>query len=94
MKLNEEVQRRTGEIRKKLEKERDLQIEVVINKITEENVDLEKKIAEKFEARIDQINLSHREEIKALKKDLAYFEDQHAKTTLSKNNIQENIQVK
>jgi len=54
---------------------------------------LEKKIAEKFESRIDQINLSHREEIKALKKDLAYFEDQHAKTTLSKNNIQENIQV-
>jgi len=40
------------------------------------------------------MNLSHREEIKALKKDLAYFEDQHAKTTVSKNNIQENIQVK
>lgn len=48
---------------------------------------MEKKIGAKFESRIDQINLSHREEIKQLKKDLSYYEDLNAKTSVSKNQI-------
>ncbi|KAL4483844.1 hypothetical protein ABPG72_006219 [Tetrahymena utriculariae] len=92
-KQNDELTKKTSEIRKKLEKERDFQIEVVISKITEENVNLEKQIASKYEQRISQLQQEHRSEIKELKRELSYYEDQNAQTSLSKNQIKENMET-
>jgi hypothetical protein len=43
-------------MRRKLEKERDLSIEVIIAKITEENEALEKNLQAKFDAKISSLN--------------------------------------
>lgn len=60
-----------------------MQIEVIINKITEENTDADKQIAAKYELKMSQLQSEHLREVKELKRELSYFEDQKAKTSIT-----------
>lgn len=74
-KITEDMQKKGKETQRRLEKERDLQIEVIIAKFTEETEGAEKGVEKKLSKRIQQLQAQHKEDIQRLKAELEKSEE-------------------
>ena len=92
-KLKEEFDEKLKKMRSQLERERDEQIEVIISKLGEENVDADFEVKKRYEKRIDEMKEFHEEEFKKLKREIYVLESQIKEHEAANEAVGGNLQV-
>jgi len=91
--LKAEYETKLKEIKIALEKDRDEQIDIVISKLGEENVDAGFAIRDRYEKRIEEMKETHEEEIKKLKREIYVLDSQIKEGKAAKEAVGENLEV-